>query len=128
MKIVYKRNTRESRAAFWIRSFLTAWLLAASFEYWILETERGNLSGLDGVAAMSPGRMFGIGSAVMVLLRLLRKRLSERCQRCILAVAFGLLAGRALITSFTWPLLIACLLILGSVCVYAVRGWYQRKI
>ena len=123
MKIVYKRNTRESRAAFWIRNFLTAWLIAASFEYWILGTELGDLSGLDGIAAMSPRRMLGLGAGVFLLLWFFRKRLPKRCQRCILAVAFGLLAGRALITSFTWPLLIACLLILGSVCVYAVRGW-----
>ena len=123
MKIVYLRSGKKNPAAFAIRSLLTAWLIAASFEYWILGTELGDLSGLDGIAAMSAGRMAAIGGGVFVLLWLLRKRLSERCQRCILAVAFGMLAARALITSFTWPLLIVCLLILGCVCVFAVRGW-----
>ena len=123
MRIVYLRSGKKNPAAFVIRSLLTAWLMAASFEYWILGTELGNLSELDGIAAMSAGRMAVIGGGVFVLLWLLRKRLSERCQRCILAGEFGILAARALITSFTWPLLIACLLILGCVCAYEVRGW-----
>ena len=123
MKIVYLRSSKKNPAAFAIRSILTAWLIAASFEYWILGTELGDLSHLDGIAAMSAGRMAVIGAAVFLLLCFFGKRLSERCQRCILAGAFGLLAAQALITSFTWPLLLACLLILSCVCIYHVRGW-----
>ena len=47
MKIVYKRYNRKNPAAGLIRGLLTAWLIAASFEYWILGTELGNLSDLD---------------------------------------------------------------------------------
>ena len=123
MKIVYTSNQKQNPAAFWIRSLLTAWLTAASLEYWLLGTQLGNLEGLAGIAAMEPGRMIAIGAAVLVLLVLFRKRLSEKQLRGILTGSFGMLAARALITSFAWPLLIACLLILGCVCVYENRGW-----
>ena len=123
MKIVYKRYSRKNPAADLIRSLLTAWLIAASFEYWILGTELGDLSRLEGIAAMSARRMIAVGGAVFGLLWILRKRISEKNKRCILAGAFGILAARALITSFTWPLLMVCLLILGCVCVYEARGW-----
>ena len=123
MKIVYLRSGKKNPAAFVIRSLLTAWLIAASFEYWILGTELGNLSDLDGIAAMSPVRMITVFGAAFGLLWILRKRISEKTKRCILAGAFGILAARALITSFTWPLLMVCLLILGCVCIYEARGW-----
>lgn len=125
MKIVYTSNQKQNPAAFWIRSLLTAWLTAASLEYWLLGTKLGNLEGLAGIAAMKPGRMIAVGAAVLVLLSLFRKRLSEKQLRGILAGSFGMLAARALITSFTWPLLIACLLILACVCVYENRGWKE---
>ena len=123
MKIVYKRHGGENPAAGLIRSLLTAWLIAASFEYWILGRELGDLSKLDGIAAMSAGRMTVIGVGVFAILWLLRNRLSESAKRAGLTGAFGILAARALITSFTWPLMIVCLLILGCVCVYEARGW-----
>ena len=123
MKIAYLPGNRKNPAAFAIRSVLTAWLIAASLEYWSLGTQLGDLSKLDGIAAMSAGRMMAVGGGVLLVLWLLRKRLSEGVQRCLLAVAFGFLAARALITSFTRPFLIVCLLIMVCVCVYVIRGW-----
>ena len=123
MKIVYDRIKRNRGAAIWIRRALTAWLVAASFEYWILGTQLRDLSGLEGIAAMNAGRMAAIGAAVFALLWVLRNRLSEREQRWILAGAAGILMAGALTASFTWPLLFACVLILACIAVYESRGW-----
>ena len=123
MKIVYDRFKKNREGAIWIRRVLTAWLVAASFEYWILGTQLRDLSGLEGIAAMNAGRMAAIGVAVFALLWVLRNRLSEREQRWILAGAAGILMAGALTASFTWPLLIACVLILACIAVYESRGW-----
>ena len=123
MKIVYSRKNKKNPAADVIRSLLTAWLIAASLEYWLLGTELGNLNGLDGIAAMDAGRMIGIGGAVFVLLWFLRKHLKKSVQRCILTASVGFLISGALLTSFTWPFLLICLLILGCAVVYEFRGW-----
>ena len=123
MKIVYEQRSGKNNGAFWCRSLLAAWLVSASFEYWILGTQLRNLSGLEGIGAMNPGRMGAIGAAVVVLLRVFRNRLPEREQRFILTGAVGILMAEALTSSFTWPLLVACVLILGCVAVYETRGW-----
>ena len=123
MKIVYDRIKKNREGAIWIRRVLTAWLAAASFEYWILGTQLRDLSGLEGIAAMNAGRMAAIGVAVFVLLWVLRNRLSEREQRWILAGAAGILMAGALTASFTWPLLIVCVLFLVCIAVYESRGW-----
>lgn len=123
MKIVYSRKNKKNPAADVIRSLLTAWLTAASLEYWLLGTGLGNLEDLNGIAAMSAGRMIIVGAVVFVLLFLLRSRLPANVQRGILGAVCGLLVARSLITSFTWPLLLICLLILGCVAVYEFRGW-----
>ena len=72
---------------------------------------------------MSGGRMIRVGTVVFLLLWLLRKRLPVKVQRSVLAAVTGLLMGSALISSFTWPFLVICLLILGCLVVYAARGW-----
>ena len=123
MKIVYDRFKKNREGAVWIRRVLTAWLVAASFEYWILGTQLRDLSGLEGIAAMNAGRMAAIGAAVFALLWVLRNRLSEREQRRILAGAAGILMAGALTASFTWPLLIVCVLMLVCIAVYETRGW-----
>ncbi len=123
MKIVYLRSRDENWAAFVIRSMVASWLTAASLEYWLLGTELGDLSSLAGIAQMNPVRMIGVGAAVFGLLFLLRSRLSVNAQRGILGAACGMLVARALITSFTWPFLLICLLILGCVVAYESRGW-----
>ena len=123
MKIVYSRKNKKNPAADAIRSLLTAWLAAASLEYWLLGSELGDLEGLEGIAAMSGGRMIRVGTAVFLLLWLLRKRLPVKVQRSVLAAVTGLLMGSTLISSFTWPCLVICLLLLTCVVVYAARGW-----
>ena len=123
MKIVYSRKNKKNPAADAIRSLLTAWLAAASLEYWLLGSELGDLEGLEGIAAMSGGRMIRVGTVVFLLLWLLRKCLPVKVQRSVLAVAAGLLMGSSLIVSFTWPFLVICLLLLTCVVVYAARGW-----
>ena len=123
MKIVYSRKNKKNPAADVIRSLLTAWLTAASLEYWLLGTRLGNLEDLNGIGAMSAGRMVIVGVAVLAVLLFLRNRISQNAQRGILGGACGMLVARALITSFTWPFLLICLLILGCVAVYEFRGW-----
>lgn len=126
MRIVYERR-RKPAAAPWIRRVLTGWAGAAALEYWMLPRELRDLSGLEGIAQLQPGRMIAVAAAIFAILFLLRKKLSERAEQFILLGMIGLLTAGAVAASFTWPFLLMCLVIFGYGCIYALRGWNGRS-
>jgi len=125
MKIVYDVHPpkAERGPAPWLRRGLLLWLTAVSVEYLLLEPALRDLSGLKGVAAMSPVRMVLVAVLTGAVLFLLRKYLTAGAERMLLAVAYTGLSVLSLRTSFTWPFFAACLTVQLLVLVYALRGW-----
>lgn len=120
MNIQYEKNSVPIRpaAAVLLRRVVLAWLLAAGVENMI---HPGDLSSLDTIASLSGPRMLVMAGAFLAALYSVPRRF-EAAERWGMVLAFGLLAG-SLATSFTWPYLTACLLVLGVLVVYAVKGW-----
>ena len=117
MHIQYESNFEHIRpsAARLVRRMITAWLGAAGIE---LLLSPGLLAELPTIAAMSPMRMVLAAAVIFSVLHVI----PEKFQRWAMPVAFLPLLG-SLITSFTIPYLIACLLILFILIVYALKGW-----
>ncbi|MBR3972448.1 MAG: DUF2079 domain-containing protein [Oscillospiraceae bacterium] len=124
MKISYEQHNAVPNLSKWIRRLILSWLLAAGVEYLLLSAELRNLSGLSCIAAMSSGRMILVACAVFAAVCAIQV---DAMERWLIAAAFAFLAVLSLAVSFTWPLLIACLLILAVLVVYALRGWNGDK-
>lgn len=125
------KNTYEQKkflppapgAARWIRRGLLAWLTAAAAEYLLLPAQLRDLSGLSGLAAIPAVRMALVAAVVFTAVTLLSKVLPEPAERWALFAAAAVLSVAALTSSFTWPFLAACVLVLGMLAVYALMGW-----
>lgn len=120
---IIRRNTVGSFPVL-LRRALAAWVLAAALQFLLLPAGVRNLAGLDSLRAMSPG--VGIGAAVIsfVLLCLLaRFRPTGKWERCILVIGVGILAVLSLVSSFSWGLLGACIVLLTAVSGFALWGW-----
>ena len=117
MHIQYESNLEHIRpsAARLVRRMITAWLGAAGIE---LLLSPGLLAELPTIASMSPMRMALMTAAIFAVLHFI----PEKYERWAMPVAFLPLLG-SLITSFTVPYLIACLLIFAILIVYAIKGW-----
>ena len=120
MRIQYENNTVPIRpaAAVLLRRLILAWLLAAGVENMI---HPGDLASLDTIAALSGPRMLVMSGIFLAALHAVPRRFAE-AERWGMVFGFALLAG-SLMFSFTWPYLMACLLILVILAVYAVKGW-----
>ena len=107
-----------------VRKVLVAWLLAVTVEYLILPPSLRDLASLEGLARMSGLRIIVMTIAAMAaLLALSRIKGHGLIERWALVAVFAVLALAALVASFTWPFLGACLLVLGLLIVYAFRSW-----
>lgn len=107
-----------------IRKLLLAWLLAVTVEYLLLPAGVRDLAKLTGLAQMSGLRILLITVALAaVLVALSRIKREALVERWALVAAFACLALAALLSSFTWPFLVICLLILGLLAVYGCFGW-----
>lgn len=117
MKIQYESPSASIHAgtADTVRRILTAWLAAAGIESLL---SPGPLAELSTIAALSPLRMILMGAIIFAALHFI----PEKYERLLLPVAFAPLLG-SLMTSFTWPFFVACLLILAILIVYAIKGW-----
>ena len=117
MHIQYESNFEHIRpsAARLVRRMITAWLGTAGIE---LLLSPGLLAELSTIASMSPMRMTLMAAAILAVLHFF----PEKFQRWAVPVAFLPLLG-SLLASFTLPYLIACLLILAILIVYAIKGW-----
>ena len=117
MHIQYESNLEHIRpsAARLVRRMITAWLGAAGIE---LLLSPGLLAELSTIASMSPIRMVLAAAAIFAILHVI----PEKYERWAMPAAFLPLLG-SLVTSFTLPYLVACLLILAILIVYAIKGW-----
>ena len=118
----------ERGLAPWIRTFLLAWLMAATVEYFVLPTDLRGLDGLLAPAAMSLGRVLaltlGLGALLLIAQRFLNL---QKVMRWMMAAVFGMLAGMSLTVSFTWAFLAACIGVMLVLVVYATTGWNGEK-
>lgn len=125
MKISYEPKKQKSwHVGSWLRRLILAWILAAGLEFARLPGAVRSLKGLDALAWMSPGRM-GITAAVIFLMSCVIFHLirNEVVERWLVTVSFAALAILSLTASFTWAFAAVCLLVLGVLTVYALRGW-----
>lgn len=96
----------------WYNDLLTAWMMAVTAEYLMLPPELRGLDGLEGLAQMSEVRVLVL-TAVLALLPF---------PRWVILCSFCLLAVMCLFSAFTWPLLLACVLVWVLLGVYARYG------
>lgn len=120
MKISYEQLKSVPEIARWIRRVILSWLLAAGVEYMMLSPQLRDLTGLSGIAEMSPVRMLLVTCTAFALVCAIQV---DAVERWLMAAAFAGLAIMSLTASFTWPLLAVCILVVGVLVVYALRGW-----
>ena len=110
MKVQYHDQHKvHIKTAFLIRRLLIAWLAGAAVELLLLPVELRDLANLDGIARMSAGRMLAVAAVVFALLLLMGRFLPERW---LIFGAACVLLGASLASSFTWPFLIAAVLVM----------------
>lgn len=106
-----------------VRHLLLSWLLAATLEFVLLSPALRTLSKLSGIQAMSLPRMLILTGLLCATLWLLSCRRSiAHIERWSIVGVFAVLSAFALITSFSWSFLGICLLVLGILIIYALRG------
>ena len=98
----------------WYNDILTAWLGAVTAEYLMLPPALRGLAGLEGLEQMSPVRVL-IMTTLLGLIPF---------PRWVMPCTFGVLAVVCLFSAFTWPLLLACVLVGILMGVYA---WFGHK-
>ena len=125
MKISYEQQNTSPAIATWFRRLILSWLTAAGLEYFLLSAELRDLSGLSGIAEMSPLRMVLVTAAAFALACVIR---IDALERWLIVAAFAFLAALSLAASFTWPLLVVCGLILAVLIIYALRGWNGDRL
>lgn len=107
-----------------IRHLLLSWLLAVVIEYCLLPGELRNLAELDGLAQMSFFRVIGITCGMTVLLTVISHfGKAGTAERWCMVATFAVLATAALLASFTWAFLVACLLVLIILVIFGIYGW-----
>lgn len=125
MKISYEpKKVKGGNAGSWLRRLVLAWILAAGLEFAKLPGAARMLEGLEALAWMSPGRMV-MAAAVVFLMSCVIFYLiqNEVVERWLVTASFAALAVLSLTASFTWAFGAVCLLVLGVLTVYALRGW-----
>lgn len=124
MKVEYQKiQKKESGAAILIRHLLLAWLTAAAGEFLLLSANLKTLNGLQGVAAMSLPRLLIVTGIVLALLEGISRLIPRFAERWMLLGIFTVLAAAALLSSFTWAFLGACVLIFVLLTAYVCQGW-----
>ena len=125
MKISYEpKKVKGGNAGSWLRRLVLAWILAAGLEFAKLPGAARTLEGLEALAWMSPGRMVMAAAVIFliscVIFYLIR---NEVVERWLVTASFAALVVLSLTASFTWAFGAVCLLVLGVLTVYALRGW-----
>lgn len=111
-----------------VRQLLFSWLLAVLIEYILLPSELRSLTELEGLSYMSLPRVVLITLSGTVLLFMASQFAPIlRPERWGMPIVFGALATLNLVASFSWAFLTACLLILGALGVYCIRGWNSSQ-
>ncbi len=118
-----KRN-RSYTAADFIRQLVFSWLFAACWEYLLLSVKLRDLSGLEGLAAMSFGRVLAVTGVITLLLWILSRMLDlAKVERWGIVAVFCLLLFLSVAASFTVSFLGLCVLIAMILVVYGIFGW-----
>ena len=112
-----------------LRRMLLSWLTAVLVQYLSLRAELRGLEGLEGLAAQSVLLLLGMAAFLFVLLSLLARRFETlRLERWAIFVVFGILMITSLrVSPFAPRYLLACLMVLGVLGVYAWRGWCENR-
>lgn len=106
-----------------LRRMLLSWLLAVVIETFLLPKDLQNPVRSEALAQMSFVRVLGLTCGIAVLLTGISLFLqTEKAERWCLVAAFAILATTALRGSFTWPFLVACLLVLLILAVFGIYG------
>lgn len=125
MKVKFCRRELSFGAVF--RRLFSAWLLAVTVEYIRLPASAQSLAELRCVAELSPGGVLLGTLAIALLLQLLSLYFpTEKAERLLPVFTFLPLAFTALRSSFSLPFLGICLLVLGLLAVFALRGGVQE--
>ncbi len=103
-----------------LRRLLLAWLAAVTAEFLLVMPE---LSGVEGLAAMSLGRVVFFTIALSAVLWLSKW---DAVERWAFPVVFTLLALACLRRSYTRPFALACLGVLAVMLVYAWKSWRRE--
>lgn len=126
MKIIYDDHKKVNTAgglAPWIRRLVVAWIAAVGVEYLMLDAALRDMTGLQGIAQMSAGRMLVVAAVVFLLVSACSRLLPRNAERWMIAGIFGVLAAVSVAASFTWAYMAVCLLVLIALVAYARHGW-----
>ena len=107
-----------------VRKALAAWILTAALQYLLLPQSLRDLSGVEGLAQMSFGLSLGLFAGLLGIFCLLSCFIpTGRIERD--GILFGILALAicALLASFSWALLVTCLLLMLLLLGFTVWGW-----
>lgn len=111
-------------AAGLVRKALTAWILACACQYALLPSDLRNLTGLDGLRAMSLGLSLALTGGIFALLCLLSLVCyTGKWERCGMVLGVGVLSALSLLSTFSWGLLGGCVLLMAVVSGFALWGW-----
>ena len=124
-----------------VRRLIIAWLAAVTIEFVTLPKDVRSLDGLLWFGSISPVRIAAVGVLVFALLTFLHKVVSDKAsapdaenggtkavsdadklERFIMAAVFFVLAAASLITSFSIPFAVTCVLLSAAFIIYSERG------
>ena len=101
-------------AAGLVRKAMTAWILACACQYALLPADLRNLTGLDGLRAMSLGFSLALTGGIFALLCLLSLVCyTGKWERCGIVLGVGVLSALSLLSTFSWGLLGGCVLLMA---------------
>lgn len=107
-----------------LRRIFLGWLTAVLVQYLCLPPDLRSLEGLESLAVQSVLLLMGLTALLFVLLCLLARWIETAwLERWAIFAVFGILVTLSLHASFTVPYLLACLLVLVVLGVYAWFGW-----
>ena len=107
-----------------IRRVLAAWVLTAAIQYLLLPRTSRALSGVEALAGMSFGLTLALCAGLFAVMSLLRCFAPTRqAERIGILLGIGAMAVCALLASFSWALLGACVLLVLLAGVFCLRGW-----
>lgn len=105
-------------------NILTAWILAVTLEFLRIPKELRSLDNLSAISMMSGIRIFLYGTVFFVILNIISSCLHfKKTERCLLVCATVSYIVFSVISSFTWPFLGVCILLIIILGVYFQLGW-----
>lgn len=108
-----------------IRKILLSWLSAVTIEYALLPVQLKDLQSLTGLAQMSLFRILLLTAAFLIFFLILNR---PQWERWLIPTVFAALSAVSLCCVFSFEYLIACLLILLCLTVYAILGWNNSSM